>query len=104
MKGRTIIVTGVSSGIGAGVARFLREQGVLVIGVDRQETALGSCDRFITCDLGQSQAIDTLVRALPEGIHGLCNIAGLPPTASPADVLRVNVSALERSLCNSSRS
>ena len=90
MTGQTIVVTGASSGIGAGVARLLRARGDTVIGVDRRAPEPGICDRFIPCDLGEPASINDLIDHLPSGLHGLCNIAGLPPTAAPVDVIRVN--------------
>lgn len=94
MSDRIVVVTGVSSGIGAEVARHLRERSYSIIGVDRRNPAAGSCDRFIACDLGVASSISGLIDALPSGIHGLCNIAGLPPTAPPVDVIRVNALGL----------
>ncbi|WP_284945984.1 coniferyl-alcohol dehydrogenase [Acidisoma cladoniae] len=90
----TVVVTGVASGIGAGVARLLRDRGMVVIGVDRREPATGTCDHFVSCDLGHAAPVRELVANLPAGIRGLCNIAGLPPTAAPADVLKVNAIGL----------
>ncbi len=86
---KTIVITGVSSGIGAEVARTARAQGAHVIGVDRNDPAL-SVDQFIQADLGETAAIDDLVAALPAGIDALCNIAGVPGTADKDIVERVN--------------
>ncbi|SDP71390.1 short chain dehydrogenase [Paracidovorax cattleyae] len=38
--GRTIVITGVSSGIGSDTAKLLRGQGARVIGIDRNDPAL----------------------------------------------------------------
>ena len=35
------------------------------------------------------------IAALPAGLHGLANIAGLPPTKSPEAVLKVNLVGLK---------
>lgn len=90
MTGRTIVVTGASSGIGAGIARLLCARGDTVIGVDKREPEPGTCSRFVHCDLGEPVSIRNLIEELPGDVSGLCNIAGLPPTAAPVDVLRVN--------------
>lgn len=89
---KTIIVTGVSSGIGAETARLLRAQGARVLGVDVRTPADGAHD-FYQADLGARMDLDRLVEAMPHGIDGLANIAGLPPTHAPAQVLRVNLLA-----------
>ena len=95
LKGKTIAVTGVASGIGAETAAELKRQGAIVIGIDRNR-AMHNIDRFFQCDLADPLAIDDLVGQLPDNLNGLCNIAGLPPTASPAMVLKVNCLGLKR--------
>lgn len=89
LQNKTLVITGISSGIGSEVARTARHHGAHVIGVDRNEPAL-SVDQFIQADLGEIKAIDELVAALPDGIDGLCNIAGVPGTADKDIVERVN--------------
>ncbi len=89
LQNKTLVITGISSGIGAEVARTARYHGARVIGVDRNEPTL-SLDQFIQADLGEMKAIDELVAALPDGIDGLCNIAGVPGTADKDVVERVN--------------
>lgn len=92
--GKTYIVTGVASGIGAETARILKASGARVIGVDRNET--DTVDQFFQADLGDPSSIDELIDALPSGIDGLANIAGLPPTLAAETVLRVNLYGLQR--------
>jgi NAD(P)-dependent dehydrogenase (short-subunit alcohol dehydrogenase family) len=91
---KTFVVTGVSSGIGAETARWLREQGARVLGVDLRQPSTG-IDDFFQADLGDAASLDRLVAALPAGIDGLANIAGLPPTHPAAVVLRVNLVGLK---------
>ncbi|MBZ9559297.1 MULTISPECIES: coniferyl-alcohol dehydrogenase [unclassified Modicisalibacter] len=87
--GKTLVVTGVASGIGGEVARLARFHGARVIGVDRNPAAQ-SLDAFHQADLGDPEAIDALVARLPERIDALANIAGVPGTAPAATVARVN--------------
>jgi NAD(P)-dependent dehydrogenase (short-subunit alcohol dehydrogenase family) len=89
LQGKTIVVTGVSSGIGADTARLLRLQGARVIGVDRNDPML-TLDGFVKTDLSEQAAIDVAVKQLPQHIDGLANIAGVPGTAPVAAVARVN--------------
>ena len=91
-EGRTIIVTGAASGIGAQTARLLSEQGAHVIGVDRNEA--DHCETVFKADLSDRAAIEALVEQLPAGAHGLANIAGLPPTLPAEQVLKVNMLGL----------
>ena len=89
LTNKMIVVTGVSSGIGAETARLLRAHGASVIGMDRIEPNL-TLDGFIQADLGHPDSIDQAVQQLPDCIDGLCNIAGVPGTADPQLVARVN--------------
>ncbi|WP_210638840.1 coniferyl-alcohol dehydrogenase [Pseudomonas sp. Tri1] len=89
LHNKTLVVTGVASGIGAEVARLARFQGARVIGVDRHEPQL-TVDGFFQADLGDPESTDALVRRLPQQIDGLCNIAGVPGTAPVQAVAKVN--------------
>lgn len=89
MEGKTIAVTGVSSGIGAATARILVSRGARVIGFDRNAPTV-PVDAFHPVDLGDVGSIEKSLRSLDGPLDGLCNIAGVPPTASKHDVLKVN--------------
>jgi NAD(P)-dependent dehydrogenase (short-subunit alcohol dehydrogenase family) len=89
LQGKTIVVTGVSSGIGSDTAKLLRQQGARVIGLDRNDPML-SLDGFVKADLSEQAAIDVALRQLPERVDGLANIAGVPGTAAVDLVARVN--------------
>lgn len=89
LQNKTLIVTGVASGIGAELARLARFQGATVIGVDRHAPQL-TLDSFVQADLGDPASIDALVARLPARIDGLCNIAGVPGTAPLQAVATVN--------------
>ncbi|WP_295472658.1 coniferyl-alcohol dehydrogenase [uncultured Pseudomonas sp.] len=89
LQTKTLVVTGVSSGIGAETARLLRFLGARVIGLDRDPPRI-SLDEFIEIDLASPSAIDHAVARLPEQLDGLCNVAGVPGTANPRRVAQVN--------------
>jgi len=94
LTGKTIIVTGVASGIGKETAAELKRRGATVIGIDRN--ASDEVDEFFQADLSDPDSIDALVTELPNGASGLANIAGLPPTAPAELVLKVNLAGLRR--------
>jgi len=94
LDNKTILVTGCASGIGKETARVIKLAGGNVVGVDLNETA-ENVDRFFTADLSQKGSIDVLVNSLPEGLDGIANIAGLPPTAPVNKVLAVNLVGLK---------
>ncbi len=96
-QGKTIVVTGASSGIGAETARHLRFAGASVIGVDRNEPSF-TLDGFVKADLSEQAHIDAAVKQLPARVDALCNIAGVPGTAPAGLVGRVNYLGL-RHLC-----
>lgn len=92
---KKIVVTGAASGIGAETARLLKEGGARVIGLDRNEPE-ANVDQYIQVDLSLPESIDAALSQLPDGIDGLCNIAGVPPTAGRKLVLSVNMLGLIR--------
>jgi len=94
LAGKTIILTGCSSGIGNETAQLCKQLGADVIGVDRNKST-DHVDELYVADLGDPEAIKELVDVLPAGADGLVNCAGVPPT-QPADVvLRVNLIGLK---------
>ena len=99
LEGKTILVTGASSGIGRATAIECSRMGAKVIITARNEERLketleqleGDDHCMILCNLADTLAIDGLVSNLPE-IHGLVNNAGftklsLLQFASPPDPL-----------------
>lgn len=94
LQDKTIVVTGCASGIGLETARLCKAWGATVLGVDRTLTH-EHVDELYKADLSDPTMIRQLVQALPHGIHGLANIAGLPPTAPAERVLKVNLVGLK---------
>ena len=95
VKGKTIIVTGSSSGIGKETARLLTQQGATVLGVDLNKS-FDHVEEFYRADLSDGLTIEALVDVLPDGVDGIANIAGLPPTAPARTVLAVNLVGLKQ--------
>ena len=83
LKGKTILVTGASSGIGKATAIECSKLGAHLVLTARNEERLshtlneldGEGHQFIVCDLSSEKSIDQLVSQLPE-LHGLVNNAG----------------------------
>ncbi|WP_170406600.1 coniferyl-alcohol dehydrogenase [Ruegeria arenilitoris] len=94
LTNKKIVVTGCASGIGAETARLVKELGGTVLGVDRNEVS-ENVDTFYKVDFGDKSSIDALVDALPDGIDGIANIAGVPPTVDAETVIRVNLVGLK---------
>ncbi len=88
LLGKTIVITGVSSGIGAQTAALALSQGAEVIGIDINppKSAIG----FIQADMSSADSIDQAVRRLPKRIDALCNVAGLSGKVGAAKTLAVN--------------
>ncbi len=94
LEGKTIVVTGCASGIGWETARLCKAWGASVLGVDRTMTH-DHVEALYKCDLSDPAQIRQLVQALPHGVHGIANVAGLPPTAPAELVLKVNLVGLK---------
>ncbi len=89
LQGKTIVITGASSGIGAETARLARYQGAHVIGLDRNDPMI-TVDGFIKIDMGDTASIDAAVAALPQRVDALINCAGVSGMADKDLVARVN--------------
>ena len=94
LKGKRIVVTGSASGIGLETARLLSAQGAEVLGVDITKS-FDHVEEFYRVDLSDPRAIDALVEALPSGIDGLVNNAGLPPTRPADKLIAINLLAIK---------
>lgn len=90
--GLRAVVTGAASGIGAEVARSLTAQGAAVTALDLKDAE--NVERTIHTDLSSVESIDAAVAELGAGWDVLCNVAGVPGTASPTTVLSVNLLGL----------
>ncbi|MEK1928227.1 MAG: coniferyl-alcohol dehydrogenase [Pararhizobium sp.] len=87
--GKTILVTGVASGIGARTAELAGQMGADVIGVDVREPA-GANAAFIKGDLSTAEGIADIVAQLPTRLDALANVAGLSGNTGIVATLSVN--------------
>ncbi|NIZ12277.1 coniferyl-alcohol dehydrogenase [Phaeobacter sp. HF9A] len=87
--GKTIVVTGVASGIGRRTAEMAGQMGATVIGIDRSppEQSIG---QVLIGDLSTPKGVAAIADALPERFDGLCNVAGLSGQSGAAETLAVN--------------
>ena len=84
LEGKTILVTGASSGIGRGIAVACSKMGARVVlvgrSVERLQETLGLMEGAVhetcLCDLNDREAVDKLVESLPE-LNGVVHCAGI---------------------------
>ncbi|MEO7099444.1 MAG: SDR family NAD(P)-dependent oxidoreductase [Luteolibacter sp.] len=101
LQGKTLLVTGASSGIGQALCDLLVERGANVLGVTRRPSALSEEVSPIVADLTQREQVSAIFQGLGK-IDGLVNCAGVAYLShiidgNPADweeMWRVNVMAL----------
>ena len=87
LEGKTILVTGASSGIGRATAIACSQMGAVVVVTGRNESRLqdtldaleGSGHQMIVADIANDDQIDYLVDQIP-AINGLVNNAGITET------------------------
>jgi NAD(P)-dependent dehydrogenase (short-subunit alcohol dehydrogenase family) len=89
LLGKTIVVTGISSGIGARVAGLALALGADVVGVDVNPPAR-PLDAFIKADVGSAQGVAEIVQTLPPRFDALCNVAGVSGMVGAARTLAIN--------------
>jgi NAD(P)-dependent dehydrogenase (short-subunit alcohol dehydrogenase family) len=89
LLGKTIVITGISSGIGARVGELAVALGADIIGVDINEPAR-SLDAFIKADIGSPQGVAEIVQTLPQRFDALCNVAGVSGMIGAARTLAIN--------------
>jgi len=94
LAGKRVIVTGVASGIGLATARYLKQREVTIVGIDLEPSDVA--DSHFKADLNDPDQIDRVISSIAPGAHGLCNVAGVPPSAPPEMVLGLNAKGLER--------
>ena len=87
--GKTILITGVSSGIGARTAELASQLGADIVGIDLKPPVV-PISSFIQADISSPAAIDELVTRLPKRIDALCNVAGVSGTLGAAKTLAIN--------------
>lgn len=88
LEGKTILVTGASSGIGRAAAIECSKLGATVIVTARNESRLketlsmleGTGHQMVICDLNNLEAVESMIDGLPE-IQGLVNNAGFTQLA-----------------------
>lgn len=74
MSKRTVVITGVSGGVGAATATAFRNQGWTVVGMDRNAPRPGAeLDDFLKVDFSQSHQILNAI----EDLGGITDLAGL---------------------------
>jgi NAD(P)-dependent dehydrogenase (short-subunit alcohol dehydrogenase family) len=89
LLGKTIVITGISSGIGARVGELAQALGADIIGVDINEPTR-PLDAFIKADIGGAQSVAEIVQTLPQRFDALCNVAGVSGRIGAARTLAIN--------------
>jgi NAD(P)-dependent dehydrogenase (short-subunit alcohol dehydrogenase family) len=89
LLGKTIVITGISSGIGARVGELAQALGADIIGIDIHEPTR-PLDAFIKADIGSAQGVAEIVQGLPRRFDALCNVAGVSGMIGAARTLAIN--------------
>ncbi|MDP1574709.1 MAG: SDR family NAD(P)-dependent oxidoreductase [Coxiellaceae bacterium] len=71
ISGKTIVVTGAASGLGAATAAYLSARGAYVVGIDRNAN-----ESVIECDITSSDAVKKVIDSQKE-LHAVINCAGI---------------------------
>lgn len=88
-RGKRVIVSGCFSGMGRATAQLLLDLGAEVHGLDWQAVDLPLAS-FNRVDLRDPASIEAAAGAVSGPVDALFNCAGLGPTYSPLDIVKVN--------------
>jgi len=89
LKNKTIVITGVASGIGQKTAELAIDAGASVIGIDiRAPQDFGG--QFVEGDLSNLEGIANVVAQLPGNIDAVANVAGVSGTGGARITLAIN--------------
>ena len=89
-EGKTVVMTGAASGMGAAAAHLLIELGAEVHALDIGDVS-AKVKQSIKTDMKDKASIDAAIQALPGEIDVLFNCAGVPhPPASWMDTVMIN--------------
>lgn len=87
--GKTIVITGVASGIGRRTARLAGQLGADVIGVDINKPNQ-SYGHFVSANISTKEGVEALVEQLPNRVDALCNVAGVSGNTGAVATLEIN--------------
>lgn len=88
-KNKRVVISGCFSGMGEATARRLLSLGAEVHGLDYKETQLPLAS-FNQVDLRDGASVEAAVGKIGGKVDALFNCAGLPQTAGPLEVMKVN--------------
>ncbi|HEX4376203.1 MAG TPA: coniferyl-alcohol dehydrogenase [Steroidobacteraceae bacterium] len=88
-RSKRVVVSGCYSGMGCATAQLLLDLGAEVHGLDCQQSTLRLAS-FRRVDLRDRSSIDEAIGQLNGPFDVLFNCAGLGPTFSPLDIMKVN--------------
>lgn len=94
-RNKRVVVSGCFSGMGEATARLLLDLGAEVHGLDYKDSQLKLAS-FRRVDLRDPASIDAAAQSLGGKVDALFNCAGLPRTAGPLDVMKVNYAGTRR--------
>ncbi|MGG6898736.1 coniferyl-alcohol dehydrogenase [Rhizobium sp. BR 315] len=89
LYGKTVVITGVSAGIGARAVELAVSLGADVVGIDINEPKDHRAG-FIKGDLSHPEGISAVVRQLPTRFDALLNVAGISGKVGAEATLAVN--------------
>jgi len=105
LDGKTVLVTGASSGIGKGVAVLCSKMGAKVILTGRNEeklkTAVSECENraeFISADLNTDEGISKLAESVPS-LDGVVHCAGIGDRTLCKNITRTDVERVMNTDC-----